>query len=749
MQDKARKYQNEIDQLVPVNKLSSMFQEQLIRQSETIMIPAGNSLFEQSDKSESLFFLLSGDVDLHSEDKFVSTISAGSENARVAINLNFSFSAVTKSRVVLLMIDRLLIERLVILDGNVELVGVSGHADWTDQLLSSEMIAQIPPTNIHKVFNRFVEVIVEKGDQVIAENMPGEYFYLVREGCCVVSRHNHDSGGTITLAELEIGGCFGEESLLSDQDYTTTVTMLTAGRLLRLAREGYDELIKQPALRKVNFDQASSRISKGAIWLDVRFKDEYSQYHLKNSQNYPLAQLEEDMTGLVKEQSYILYCDTGFRSSLAAVLLGVKGFDVSNLDGGLRKYSGEVNMSETWVDGLSDRSKDGKTTTMNLSDNKQSDVVDVSESLGEQVLAVDLRIRDLKSMLATENLIAQEWLDSGKIEQQPTEDSSLMIEARKKIDHIENMPANRLHKNVDDEEDSELSLLRKQLESAQEHLQEERHRVSTDGNDSEQKDLSLRRVSDELETIKNRLKEQESYEIVRRESFEQQLATERKKMSQQLAHFSLGMERHQTKSAEIQQIKRAAVMETRHIIEKFKDAHKQYNLRQQKTIQTVRSQLQQQAAEVIEKAREAQLEKKQALAALREVQKQLDDLKKQGKSFQSDNNESFSELPLLLDVESVSDEVRAKEESNEADAELDSKEESGQLNKDENSVRLNFIDWFTSNEQFNLDRENLSDEQKVSLERVKKIAHLALEDAFKGKHHRPDDSGGHFFKNYK
>lgn len=748
-----QKYSDEIYQLNPVNRLSSVFQEQLLRQAEIVMIPSGNLLYEQDEKCDSLFYLLSGDVELYTDQELVKTISAETESSRVAINQSIFFTAIAKSRVVLLIVDRSLLEKLVVLESHRDQIGDFLNESWSSQFLSSEILSKIPPANLLKTFNALEPMIVKKGDQVITQNMPGKYFYIVREGCCVVTRHNYETGETVTLAELEVGDYFGEEALLSDQKRNTSVTMLESGTLMRLARKDFDEVIEEASLVSVNFDQATSQIKQGAIWLDVRFNDEFEQHHLRQSENLPLDQLEQELHKLSTNNSYIIYCDTGIRSSVAATLLSERGFDVSYLEGGLRQYSDEKNMSETWIDGLSDRVRNDEKPTSRLPEKQADDMTNISESMGEQIMAVDRRIRDLKAMFTTENLLAQEWLDID----QPAEDLGILIEAREKIEQIENMPANTLHKQAMNGSDSELGLLRKQLESAQNHIQEERNRVTTDDKDSEQKELTLKRVSDELEVIKNRLKEQETFELTRRESFEQQLATERKKMREQLARFSTGIERQQTKSMEIEQIRQAAALETRQIIEKFKQVHEQYRLRQQKTIQTVRKQLQQQANLVIEKARKAQAEKAEALASLRAVQKQLEELRKQRASLEAEPGDT-SDVPLLVDVESMGDEIeKAKEKFHEADTELSFVKKAGretqemldQIARDENSVRHELVNWFTSSDQFKLDREHLTAEQKASLERVKKIAHEALEEAFNGNHHRPDDSGDHFFKNYK
>ncbi len=757
MNDKAElKYQSEILQLTPISSLSAVIQKQLIRLSETIMIPGGNSLFEQGEYSERLFFMLSGEVDLYQQNQFVKKVSVGTDDAKAALNMTRSFSAVANTRVVLFMVERALLERLVILDCCENRADVSERAEWTDQLLSSELMARVPSENIHHLFDYFDEIFVKKNDQIITQNMPGKYFYLIREGQCVVSKNNDDSGDRITLAELEMGGYFGEEALLTGKKRTTSVTITSEeGRLMRLARSDYEKLLNLPTQNGIDYTAAAAKIRDGAVWLDIRFVNEFSRSHITGSTNLPLEQeqLKESEGKLFKEQTYVLYCDIGVRSPFAAKLLSANGIEVSYLKGGIQQYSRGINMSEAWNGNLAESLRDdhGEEVTL-VSEGLQNEESVIGISMGEQISAVDQRIRDLKSMFATENQHAQEWLGN----ETPTADLGILIEARKKMDHIDSIPTANPHEIAKSEGDSELGLLRKQLESAQSHIQKERARVGSDNENYEQKELTLKRVSDELETIKNRLKEQESYELARREKFEQQLATERTKMREQLTEFSTGLERQKTRSVEIEEVRQAAALETKQIVETFKVAHAQYRERQQKTIQMVRLQLKKQAMNVIEKARKAQAEKAQALASLRQVQKQLNDLRAQKATVQLDNGQP-SEVPLLVNVESMSNEsdkakgkLHAEEELSLAKLESqESQEALGKACNNENSVRNDFLDWFTSNEQFNLDRENLTTEQKLKLERVKKIAHEALEQAFNGTRPRPDSSDDQFFKNYK
>jgi rhodanese-related sulfurtransferase len=84
-------------------------------------------------------------------------------------------------------------------------------------------------------------------------------------------------------------------------------------------------------------------VAQGAVWLDVRLESEYKNGNLPSSVNIPLYLLRIKATALDKNRRYIVYCDTGRRSSSAAYLLNERGFDAYVLEGGLiRLKQGEL-----------------------------------------------------------------------------------------------------------------------------------------------------------------------------------------------------------------------------------------------------------------------------------------------------------------------------------------------------------------------------------------------------------------------
>ena len=108
---------------------------------------------------------------------------------------------------------------------------------------------------------------------MIREGDQGDYYYVVESGRFSVERLV--GGAKVLLAELKSGDAFGEEALVSEAKRNATVTSLGEGELLRLDRTHFDELLREPLLRRVAFAEAAEKVRRGALWLDVRYPSEY------------------------------------------------------------------------------------------------------------------------------------------------------------------------------------------------------------------------------------------------------------------------------------------------------------------------------------------------------------------------------------------------------------------------------------------------------------------------------------------
>ncbi|HVO19528.1 MAG TPA: cyclic nucleotide-binding domain-containing protein [Anaeromyxobacter sp.] len=92
-----------------------------------------------------------------------------------------------------------------------------------------------------KVMVQFRAREVAAGEVVVREGEPSDGLYVVLEGALGVSRRQGTA--SVEVAELREADVFGEMSCLRKTPATATVTARRAGTLLRLPRQGFDELI--------------------------------------------------------------------------------------------------------------------------------------------------------------------------------------------------------------------------------------------------------------------------------------------------------------------------------------------------------------------------------------------------------------------------------------------------------------------------------------------------------------------------
>lgn len=204
--------------------------------------------------------------------------------------------------------------------------------------LTEGAFAALPPAHIESLLGRFERLPVKRGEVVVAQGGVGDYYYLIESGRALVTRDV--AGAAVELAELNTGDAFGEEALVSESPRNATVAMRTDGTLLRLRKEDFVELLREPLLQRLSWEEARQRIDAGAQWVDVRFAAEFQLDGLPGAINIPLNELRQAIAGLPANRDYVVYCQSGRRSSAAAFLMCQKGVRAAMLRDGLRSRQG-------------------------------------------------------------------------------------------------------------------------------------------------------------------------------------------------------------------------------------------------------------------------------------------------------------------------------------------------------------------------------------------------------------------------
>jgi CRP-like cAMP-binding protein len=307
---------------------------------------SGRQLFKQGDQDKRVIWIVSGTVELRDDDRTVGVVRGGTPEARNPLTTKATreFSARAMDQVEYLAIDSELLDVMITWDqtGTYEVAELQTNFpnpetdDWMTTLLQSRAMRRIPPANIQAIFMRMQRVPHRAGDVVITQGSEGDYFYCIVSGRCVVTRETPLNKDGIKLAELTVGDTFGEEALISEAKRNATVTMLTEGVLMRLGKADFRELMTEPLQRWVTPSEAEAMvITKHAVWLDVRLPSEFQNLAVEGAINIPLYFIRLKLSTLDKAKPYIVYCDTGRRSSAAAFILVERGFDAYVLKGGL------------------------------------------------------------------------------------------------------------------------------------------------------------------------------------------------------------------------------------------------------------------------------------------------------------------------------------------------------------------------------------------------------------------------------
>ena len=201
--------------------------------------------------------------------------------------------------------------------------------------LRNGALAQLPAAHVEELIKRFERLSVPRGEVVLREGDEGDYYYLVAGGRFQVERLV--GGARVVLAELKSGDAFGEEALVSEAKRNATVTAITDAELLRVRRGDFNELLREPLLRRLSFHEAVRKVASGALWLDVRYPSEYQYDKLPGAINVPLAEVRNMFAVLDRSHEYVAYCQSGRRSAAAAFLFAQRGFRVWLLEGGLKQ----------------------------------------------------------------------------------------------------------------------------------------------------------------------------------------------------------------------------------------------------------------------------------------------------------------------------------------------------------------------------------------------------------------------------
>ena len=325
----------------PLQKLTPDDTEELLRTAIVAHVSAGSAVFRSHDLPKQIFYLIQGEVELHTRDKGRRLIKSGTAAAKKPLGRGIAgqIAATACQDSLIVSFDADMLELFLSwTNPNAYLVNemqTHHHGEWLERLLQSRGLLRFSEEHIQTLLNRMSKVHHQAGDVVIRQDDRDEYYYIIKSGRCNVTRQPQPGAKGIKLAELRQGDAFGEEALLANTSRSANIIMLEDGELMRLAKADFSKLLAEPLLNSVSWGDSHNLLALGGTLLDVRLPEEFNEQHLPDSINIPLPLLRLRLKQLNQQQKHIVYCNDGSRSAIAAFLLNRHGFDAFLLDGGL------------------------------------------------------------------------------------------------------------------------------------------------------------------------------------------------------------------------------------------------------------------------------------------------------------------------------------------------------------------------------------------------------------------------------
>jgi rhodanese-related sulfurtransferase len=97
-------------------------------------------------------------------------------------------------------------------------------------------------------------------------------------------------------------------------------------------------------MKQITARELEQKLQNGVLLniIDVRETHEVAMGKIPTAVNIPLGIIEFKMPDLDKNKEYIIVCHSGGRSFQATRFLESYGFNVTNMDGGMMSWEGEV-----------------------------------------------------------------------------------------------------------------------------------------------------------------------------------------------------------------------------------------------------------------------------------------------------------------------------------------------------------------------------------------------------------------------
>ena len=317
--------------------LAGIPEEQLLRLIRTYELDPGDSVTFNNNQEECVF-VLSGEVVREDGDEAVFLDPHNTLSRPVCLVAGSStFSA--RQYTVLGRINPARLDFLLSWESlSTDIPSDDAFRQWLSGLRNPLIFSRLPLENAHAIFRRLRPLDAQDGEVVFDMREEANQFYFIEQGQAELWRPGLYDDELKMTKVLGVGDYFGEEALLTGELRNARVKMTGESRLLVLDKKDFDELINAPMIDRVSAKVAKAMLDEGAQLLDIRYEDEYEMEYIPGCMLIPLLELRERVGELETGKDYVVYCHSGRRSCVGAMILSEHKLNAVSLNGGIRDW---------------------------------------------------------------------------------------------------------------------------------------------------------------------------------------------------------------------------------------------------------------------------------------------------------------------------------------------------------------------------------------------------------------------------
>jgi rhodanese-related sulfurtransferase len=324
----------------PFSYLSPERLQEIVNHIRIIELQQDEILQIRGSKSQDYLYLLEGEIDVVCEGN-IQTIADPLVTQRNPLQLaagKKSCSIIARQDCIIGHANRDILDTIIAWDhiGREPKPSVK-HLDIVRNTL---VFRRLPIEYIESAFSRMKRQKLPPG-HTIRDNRCDAY-YLIISGSAEAQRFNQQTQQYQGIATLGAGDIFGDEIMVASKTPAEIITMLEETEVLVLGKNDYEELMNRPLVKTVHARVAQTMLDNGYQLLDVRFAEEYAENRIPGAKLIPLHELSSRLNELNRKQPYIVYCHSGPRSAIAALILSENRIEALSLEGGIRDWPFDI-----------------------------------------------------------------------------------------------------------------------------------------------------------------------------------------------------------------------------------------------------------------------------------------------------------------------------------------------------------------------------------------------------------------------